>query len=111
MRSALAFTFLIISLPMLTTGSSMAPIREQTPSQQAARLHDAVIESIEVADVSADVRKTVLSRIGVRVGDTLTGSAKQKIGAEIGRVMNGMTFTYRPGFKPGTVKLRIDPSC
>lgn len=61
--------------------------------------------------MSADVRKTVLSRIGVRVGDTLTGSAKQKIGVEIGKVVSGMTFTYTPGFKPGTVKLRIDPSC
>ena len=110
MKSALAFTFMVFG-PMLTAGSATAPMREQTPTQQAARLHDPVIESIEVADVSADVRKTVLSRIGIRVGDTLTASAKQKIGVEIGRVMKGMTFTYTPGFKPGTVKLRIDPSC
>ena len=110
MKSALAFTFVLLA-PMLTAGSSTPVVGVQTPTQQAARLHDPVIESIEVADVSADVRKTVLSRIGIRVGDTLTGSAKQKIGVEIGRVMNGMTFTYTPGFKPGTVKLRIDPSC
>jgi hypothetical protein len=110
MKSALVFTFVALS-PTLTAGSSTAPIREQTPTQQAARLHDPVIESIEVADVSAEVRKTVLSRIGIRVGDTLTGTAKQKIGVEIGRVMRGMTFTYTLGFKPGTVKLRINSSC
>jgi hypothetical protein len=110
MKSALVFTFIVFS-PMLTVESSTAPIREQTSTKQAARLHDPVIESIEVTDVSADVRKTVLSRIGIRVGDTLTASAKQKIGAEIGRVQRGMTFTYTLGLKPGTVKLRIDPTC
>ncbi len=110
MKSALAFT--LVALAATLTGSSAtAPIREQTPMQQAARLHDPVIESIDVADVSADVRATVLSRIGIRAGDTLTGSAREKIGVEIGRVKTGMTFTYTPGFKPGTVKLRIDPSC
>ena len=110
MKAALVFTFIAFA-PMVTAGSSSAPIREQPPTQQAALLYDPVSESIEVADVSAAVRKTVLSRIGIRVGGTLTVSAKQKIGVEIGKVMKGMTFTYAPGFKPGTVKLRIDPSC
>jgi hypothetical protein len=90
---------------------SAQSVKPQTATQQAARLLNPVIESIEVVDVSTEMRKTVLTRIGVRVGDTLTADAKQRIGLEIGRVRKGMTFTYTPGFRPGTVKLRIDPSC
>jgi hypothetical protein len=110
MKTALAVTFVLLA-PALVPGLSTPAIGNQTPTQQAARLHNPVIESIDVVDVPTDVRNAVLSRIGVRVGDTLTESAKQKIGIEIGRVRKGMTFTYTPGFAPGTVKLRIDPSC
>jgi hypothetical protein len=110
MRSELVLTLAILA-PVLGAAPSAQSVSEQTPKQQASRLLNPVIESIEVVDVSTAVRKTVLARIGVRVGDTLTADAKQRIGLQIGRVQKGMTFTYTPGFKPGTVKLRIDPSC
>jgi hypothetical protein len=110
MRSELVLTFAILA-PVLGAAPWAQSVSGQTPQQQAARLFNPVIESIEVVDVSTEVRKAVLTGIGVRVGDTLTGDAKQRIGLEIGRVQKGMTFSYTPGFKPGTVKLRIDPSC
>jgi hypothetical protein len=110
MRSELVFTFVILA-PVLGAAPSVQSVRAQTPKQQAALLLNPVIESIEVVDVSTEVRKAVLTRIGVGIGDTLTADAKQRIGLEIARVRKGMTFSYTPGFKPGTVKLRIDPSC
>lgn len=110
MKSASVFA-LMAFVPTLASSSLAAPIRERTPVQQAARMHDPVIEAIEVADVPADVRETVLSRIGVGVGDALTETAKQKIGAEIRRVRTGMTFTYTPGSRPGAVKLLVESSC
>jgi hypothetical protein len=110
MRSELVLTFVILASG-LTAGLDVRSVSAQAAKQQTARVLDPVIESIDVVDVSTEVRNAVLTRIGVRVGDTLTVAAKQRIGFEIGRVRKGMTFTYTPGLRPGTVKLRIDPSC
>ncbi len=71
----------------------------------------AVIETIEFNDVPSELQKVALDRIGVRVGDTLTGEARQRIGRELGKVKKGMTFTYKPGSKSGTAKLIISADC
>lgn len=71
----------------------------------------AVIETIEFDGVSAELQKLALERIGVRVGDMLSGEARQRIGRELGKVRQGMTFTYRPGAKAGTAKLIISSDC
>ena len=71
----------------------------------------AVIEEIEFKSVSAELQKAALDRIGVRVGDTLNVEARQRIGRELGKVQQGMTFTYRTGAKPGTAKLIISADC
>jgi len=71
----------------------------------------AVIETIEFKSVSPELQKVTLERIGVRPGDTLNGEARQRIGRELGKVQQGMTFTYTPGAKPGTAKLIISADC
>jgi hypothetical protein len=71
----------------------------------------AVIEAIELKDVPSELQKVALDRIGVRVGDILTGEARQRIGRELGKVKKGMTFTYKPGSKSGTAKLIISADC
>ena len=71
----------------------------------------AVIETIEFKEVSSELQKVVLDRIGVRVGDVLTSESRQRIGRELGKVRNGMTFTYKPGSKFGTAKLIISGDC
>jgi hypothetical protein len=71
----------------------------------------AVIEAIEFNGVSPELQKVTLDRIGMRVGDTLNGEARQRIARELGKVRQGMTFTYRPGAKPGTAKLIISADC
>ena len=71
----------------------------------------AVIEAIEFKSVSPELQKAALDRIGVRIGDTLSVEARQRIGRELGKVQQGMTFTYRPGAKPGTAKLIISTDC
>lgn len=110
MKSRFVFTVLVLT-GLLTTSGPALRAQGQTRHQQAATWLDPVIESIEVLDVSAAVRTAVLTRIGVRVGDPLTVEAKHRIGLEIGRIQKGMTFSYVPGLKKGSVKLRIDPSC
>ena len=71
----------------------------------------AVVEAIEFKSVSPEIQKLTLEKIGVRVGDTLNGDARQRIGRELGKVQQGMTFTYTPGAKPGTAKLIISSDC
>jgi hypothetical protein len=110
MKSALALT--IVTLASLAAAQPRQRVDSVlTSKQQAASLFDPIVESIDVVDVPAEVRDLVLTRIGVRVGETLTVADKQRIGEEIGRVRGGMTFSYTLGTAPGTVKLRIDPSC
>ena len=82
-----------------------------TQSQPSYVPLSAVIEAIEFKSVSPELQKSALDRIGVRVGDTLNVEARQRIGRELGKVQQGMTFTYRPGAKPGTAKLIISADC
>lgn len=71
----------------------------------------AVVETIEFKDVSPQMQKVVLDRIGIRIGDVLSGEARQRIGRELGKVRKGMTFTYKAGSKQGTAQLIISGDC
>lgn len=71
----------------------------------------AVVETIEFKNVSPQIRKVVLDRIGVRVGDKLSSEARQRIGRELGKVQKGMTFTYKTGSTEGTAQLIISGDC
>jgi hypothetical protein len=80
-------------------------------SRRADVPFSAVIEAIEFNGVSAEMQKAALDRIGLRVGDMLTGEARQRIGRELNKVQKGMTFTYTPGRNSGTAKLIISADC
>lgn len=77
---------------------------------------DAVIDSIRFENnVPADKQTAILSRIGIRVGDTLSIEARQRIGRELNRGEKagspGFTFSYKPGARIGTVTLTISADC
>ncbi|MCW5982430.1 MAG: hypothetical protein KIT09_30365 [Bryobacteraceae bacterium] len=99
-------------------GFLLVPAFAQPPSGTVSAQSQAVdvplfsvIESIEFNDVRPGLQKVALERLGVRVGDILTGEARQRIGRELGHVQKGMTFTYKPGSKFGTAKLIISGDC
>jgi outer membrane protein assembly factor BamA len=71
----------------------------------------AVVETIEFRNVPPERQRLVLDHIGVRVGDTLNGEARQRIARELGKLNKGMTFTYTTGSAEGGAKLIISPDC
>ena len=75
----------------------------------------AVIETIRFDGIDAAKQGAILERVGVKAGDVLSGEVRQRIGRELNRGekagQSGMTFTYRPGSRPGTAVLVISSGC
>lgn len=81
---------------------------------------NAVIEAVAFEGISMAEHRTILDRIGVRVGDRLGAQARQRIGRRLNVLGDardfsypngGLTFSDRPGSKPGTVVLVISAGC
>jgi outer membrane protein assembly factor BamA len=75
----------------------------------------AVIETIQFDGVAGPKQAAILERIGVRTGDALSVETRQRIGRELNKGekvgQSGMTFTYKPGSRPGTAVLVISSGC
>ncbi len=71
----------------------------------------ALVETIEFTNVPLETRALIVNRIGVRPGDALTAETRHRIARELGKAGKGLTFTYRPGSKPGAAKLIISGDC
>lgn len=71
----------------------------------------AVVETIEFQGVSPETRQLILARIAVRPGDMLTADTRHRIGRELGKVQQGLTFTYKAGTKRATARLLISAGC
>ena len=95
--------------------ASMGALFAQGPAKSGYVAPGAVIETIQFEGVDEAKRAAVLERIGVRAGDTLSVEARPRIGRELNKGekvgANGLTFTYRPGSRPGTATLVISSGC
>jgi hypothetical protein len=79
-----------------------------------------VIEAVVFDGVAMSEQRSILDRIGVRVGDVLGVEARQRIGRHLNVLGDartfsfsneGLTFSDRPGSKPGKVILVIAAGC
>jgi len=104
-------TFRTLALFAASFGTLIA----QGPQKPSYVSPSAVIETIQFEGVDGDRQAAVLERIGVRQGDTLSVEARQRIGRELNKGekagASGLTFTYRPGSRPGTATLVISSGC
>jgi len=75
----------------------------------------AEIELIEFEGLNETQQKTISSRLPVRAGDILSVEARHRIAGEL-RVIGKefgktLTFSYKPGSKFATARLRISDGC
>ncbi len=87
----------------------------QGPQAPAVVSPGALVEAIQFDGIAGQKQAAILERIGVRTGDALSAETRQRIGRELNKGEkvgpNGMTFTDRPGSRPGTAVLVISSGC
>jgi outer membrane protein assembly factor BamA len=75
----------------------------------------AEIERIEFEGLNDVQQKTISMRLSVRAGDVLSVDARHRIAAELRTIgkdlAKTLTFSYKPGSKLGTAKLKISDGC
>ncbi|MEP7367070.1 MAG: hypothetical protein ABI972_27740 [Acidobacteriota bacterium] len=104
---------------LLLAAASLGTLLAQGPPQLAlvspAVSTTAVIESIQFDGVAGPDQAVILERIAVRKGDTLSVETRRRIGRELNHGEkvgeNGLTFSYKPGSRPGTATLVISNGC
>jgi outer membrane protein assembly factor BamA len=99
---------LIRTLTLLA--ASLACLSAQSPVPTSAE-----IEAIRFEGIPAAEHKQILNRIDVRTGDTLSTETRRRIGRRLNQNLpagvEGYTFTYRPGSRPGTAILLLNKGC
>ena len=69
------------------------------------------IESIDYAGLTPAQQKLVANRLTVRSGDLLSAEAKQRVAADLRATGLELTFSYAPGARSGTARLKISSGC
>lgn len=104
------YTFHMTIRALVLSIASLGTVMAQGPVSTLA-----VVETIRFEGVAEARQAAILERIGVREGDTLSAETRQRIGRELNRGekagQTGMTFTYKPGSRPGTATLVISAGC
>jgi outer membrane protein assembly factor BamA len=100
---------------LVLAAASIGAVFAQGPQTPASVSLGAVVEEIRFDGIEDRKQAAILERIGVRTGDALSADTRQRIGRELNKGekvgQTGMTFTYRPGSRPGTAILIISSGC
>lgn len=95
--------------------ASIGTLLAQGPGKAVYVAPGAMIEMIQFDGVDGAKQAAILERIGVRAGDALSAETRQRIGRELNKGekvgVNGLTFSYKPGSRPGTATLVIASGC
>jgi outer membrane protein assembly factor BamA len=82
------------------------PVSAQTLTTASPR-----IESIDYVGLTDAQQKQVAKRLTVQSGDLLSAEAKQRVARELQATGLELTFSYVPGARYGTARLKISAGC
>ena len=82
------------------------PVSAQTLTTASPR-----IESVDYVGLTEAQKEMVAKRLTVHTGDLLSAEAKQRVARELQTTGLELTFSYVPGARYGTARLKISAGC
>ncbi len=70
-----------------------------------------MVESVDYEGLTEAQQKVVATRLTVRRGDLLSADAKQRVARDLKALGLDLTFSYKPGARYGTARLKISAGC